>query len=287
MALPDINRALPSGNSTPNPRPYATAAPRITTIAYFTTEGEASYNALQLTFNRRFTQGLSLTSGFTYADGKDDITGLGTSTGGYGNRIGPLSQAVANVRAYDWATSDFNIKYRWSFGGNFQLPFGKSLTGVSALVLRGWQLNASTVWQTGLPFTVTDQNSVSGVIGLAAERPNLMDANIRMTSPTPGSAGQWLNPASFAMPSNFELGNAPRNIGYGPSQNVINLSLHKIFKLAEDYNLQFRAETFNLANHPIFGNPQTSFGNANFGKITAMAGTYAPRQIQFALKLLF
>jgi outer membrane receptor protein involved in Fe transport len=287
MALPDINRALPSGNATPNPRPYAASAPRITTIAYFTTQGEASYNALQLTFNRRFTQGLSITSGFTYADGKDDITGLGTSTGGYGNRIGSLSEAVANVRAYDWAPSDFNIKYRWSFGGNYELPFAKSLKGAPGVLLSGWQVNASTIWQTGLPFTVTDQNSVSGVIGLATERPDLVRANFRMSNPTVGSAGQWLDPVAFAMPANFQLGNAPRNIGYGPNQSVINLSLHKIFKLAENYNLQFRAESFNLANHPIFDRPQANFGNANFGKITAMAGTYAPRQIQFALKLLF
>src|SRR5262249_19616572 len=272
---------LPSGNATPNPRPYAASAPRVTTIAYFTTQGEASYNALQLTFNRRFAQGLSLTSGFTYADGKDDITGLGTSTQGYGTRIGPLSQAVANVRAYDWGASDFNIKYRWSFGGNYELPFAKSFTGAPKFVLSGWQVNGSMIWQTGLPFTVTDQNAVSGIIGLGAERPNLVNSDIRMPKPTVGSNGQWLNPAAFALPANFEIGNAPRNIGYGPNQSVVNLSLHKIFKVAENYNLQFRAESFNLANHPIFGNPNSNnnnfgLGNPNFGKVTQMAGTYAP-----------
>ena len=89
------------------------------------------------------------------------------------------------------------------------------------------------------------------------------------------------------MPANFTLGNAPRNVGYGPNQSFVNSSLFKIFKLTEKFNLQFRAESFNLANHPVFGNPNRDFGNANFGKITAVAGTYAPRQIQFALKLLF
>ena len=290
MALPDINRALPTGNATPNPRPFAASAPRVATIAYFTTHGEASYNALQLTFNRRFAQGVSITSGFTYAHGMDDITGLGTSSGGYGNLIGPLAGAIANVRAYDWATSDFNIKYRWSFGGNYELPFGKSLSSVPKLFLGGWQLNSSMVWQTGLPFTVTDQNAVSGVIGIGGggERPNLVNSQIRMSTPTAGSSGQWLNPASFAIPTNFQLGNAPRNVGYGPNQAVVNASLFKIFKVAEGYNLQFRAESFNVANHPVFGNPNTNnLGNENFGKITQMAGTYSPRQIQFALKLLF
>jgi hypothetical protein len=109
-----------------------------------------------------------------------------------------------------------------------------------------------------------------------------------MSTPTAGSSGQWLNPASFAMPASFQLGNAPRNVGYGPNQAVVNASLFKIFKVAEGYNLQFRAESFNVANHPIFGNPNTNnLGNENFGKITQMAGTYSPRQIQFALKLLF
>ncbi len=90
------------------------------------------------------------------------------------------------------------------------------------------------------------------------------------------------------MPNKFTLGNAPRNAGYGPNQSFFNASLFKIFKLTEKYNLQFRAESFNVANHPVFGNPNVNnFGNPNFGKITAVAGAYAPRQIQFALKLLF
>jgi len=68
---------------------------------------------------------------------------------------------------------------------------------------------------------------------------------------------------------------------------VVNASLFKTFKLYEGWNLQFRTEMFNVPNHPVFGNPNTSFGNANYGKITTTAGTYTPRQLQFALKLLF
>ena len=65
------------------------------------------------------------------------------------------------------------------------------------------------------------------------------------------------------------------------------MSFFKTFRLTEAVNLQFRTEVFNVLNHPIFGNPNVNFGNVNFGKITTMAGPYTPRQIQFALKLLF
>jgi outer membrane receptor protein involved in Fe transport len=287
MALGDINRALPSGTSTPNPRPYAAVAPRVGSIGYLTPQGNASYNALQLSFDRRFSRGLSVTSGFTWAHGIDEVTGLGTSTGGYGMFVGPFEQAVANTKRYDRATSDFNIKYRWSLGANYELPWGKGLQGFAGQVLGGWQINGTVTWQTGLPFTVTDQQNVSGVIGGGGERPNRLRDELRVSNPTVGVGGQWLDPAAFALPAPGTLGNSSRNQGYGPNQSIINASLFKTFKLSEGWNLQFRTEMFNVPNHPVFGNPNTSFGNANYGKITSTAGVYTPRQIQFALKLLF
>jgi outer membrane receptor protein involved in Fe transport len=287
MALGDINRALPSGTGTPNPRPYAAVAPRVGSIGYLTPQGNASYNALQLSFDRRFSRGLSVTSGFTWAHGIDEVTGLGTSTGGYGMFVGPFEQAVANTKRYDRATSDFNIKYRWSLGANYELPWGKGLQGFAGQALGGWQINGTVTWQTGLPFTVTDQQNVSGVIGGGGERPNRLRDELRVSNPTVGVGGQWLDPTAFALPAAGTLGNSSRNQGYGPNQSVINASLFKTFKLSEGWNLQFRTEMFNVPNHPVFGNPNTSFGNANYGKITSTAGVYTPRQIQFALKLLF
>ena len=289
MNLPDINRALPSGNATPNARPYAVTAPRVTTINYLTTHGSSSYNALQVSFNRRFNKGLTFTSGYNFGQGKDNVTGLGTSTGGYGNLIGPFAGAIANSQKYDWATSDFNIKHRFSFGGNYELPFGKSLKGAAEHALGGWQVNGSVTWQTRLSFTVTDQTAVSGIIGVGGntEHPNLVSNNIRVSTPTVGVGGQFLDAAAFALPTAFTLGNSPRNVGVGPNQSIINASLFKTFKLYEGWNLQFRTEMFTVPNHPIFGQPNVNFGNANFGKITSTGGVYALRQIQFALKLQF
>ena len=61
----------------------------------------------------------------------------------------------------------------------------------------------------------------------------------------------------------------------------------RLYQAADAYVSAYRAEGFNIPNHPSFGNPNVTFGNANFGTVTQMAGSYTPRQIQFALKLLF
>ena len=118
------------------------------------------------------------------------------------------------------------------------------------------------------------------------ERPDLTGQPLVVAHPTVGSVGQYLNPAAFALPAAGTLGNAPRNLTFGPNQNVINLSLFKKFTFAERYNLQFRAEAFNLPNHPVFDRPAfNNFGTPAFGKITGLASSM--RQLQFALKLLF
>src|SRR5262245_66567181 len=97
--------------------------------------------------------------------------------------------------------------HRWSFGANYELPFGKSLSGVARTAFSSWQINGSVIWQTGLPFTVTDQQAVSGIIGGGGERPNRLRNEIRVSEPTVGIAGQYLDPAAFAVPAAFTLGN--------------------------------------------------------------------------------
>jgi outer membrane receptor protein involved in Fe transport len=305
MNIPDINRALPNGTGPALPRPFA-AFPRLGQIGYLTPQGSSEYNAFQTSFNRRLSKGLTFTSSYTYAVAHDNVTGLGTGTGGYGNLVGAgLAQAVKNVQTYDWANSDFNIKSRFTFGGNYDLPFGKSLKGAANVLVAGWQVNGFFGWQTGLPFTVTMQSAVSRIAGLGAstERPNLTSENIRVANPTVGNNGQFLDPTAFGCTllspgttnaactpnvASGTLGNAPRNVGYGPRQSVINMSVFKNFTFSERYTLQFRTEFFNLPNHPVFDRPQVNnLGNANFGKIVALAPGYQMRQIQFALKLLF
>ena len=291
MDIPDINRALPSGTATANPKPDTNIPAAVASVEYLTTAGVSSYNALQMGFQRRYSRGLTLTSSYTYAHGISDITGLGTSTGGYGTMIGPLSQAIGNIASYDRSTNDFDIKHRWTLGANYELPFGKSLKGASGLLVGGWQVNGSYTWQTGLPITVTNTSARSGITGVSGgsngDRPDLVKSSVVMPNPTVGVNGQWIDPKAFNPQALNTLGNSPRNVASGPHQSAGNLSLFKTFDLTEAWKLQFRAESFNLMNHPNFDRPNTLFGDPNFGKVTARAPGSASRQLQFALKLLF
>src|SRR5579875_230693 len=112
----------------------------------------------------------------------------------------------------------------------------------------------------------------------------------RIYSPSLGSAqsiNQWFTPAAFAQPASFTFGNLARTIGNVRSDWTRNLdfSLFKNFQIKERFQLQFRAEAFNITNTPIFNRPNTTFGSSAFGVVSSQSNV--PRQIQLALKLMF
>ena len=120
------------------------------------------------------------------------------------------------------------------------------------------------------------------------DRPSL---NPAFTGPVVlGQAGQWFNPNAFILPAAGTYGNLGRGVFSGPGLADLDLSLFKTTAVSERTSLQFRAEFFNVLNHPNFGTPNaTVFSsgaiNASAGLITTLATT--PRQIQFGLKLIF
>jgi hypothetical protein len=136
-----------------------------------------------------------------------------------------------------------------------------------------------------------------------ADRPDLFDRHAASRANTGGgdrphriadgtlpedqrSVNRWFDTSAFVPQPFFEIGNAGRNILYGPPQRQLGFSVFKDFTMTESSRVQFRAEVFNLTNTPNFGVPQQTLGMPDFGTInnTANAG---PRQLQFALKFLF
>ena len=141
-------------------------------------------------------------------------------------------------------------------------------------------------FQTGQPFTVAllpdDDNTNTGIGNLgfgANDRPNVV-GNPHVSNPGPQA---WFNTAAFSVPPG-QFGNAGRNILSGPGLETINFSIVKNTHVTERLNIQFRAEFFNLLNHPNFNLPDNFIGSPTFGQLVS-AGD--PRRIQFALKFLF
>jgi len=184
------------------------------------------------------------------------------------------------------------VKHRFTFTANYELPFGKSLTGVLGQVIKGWQINAIYAYGTGQPFTVLDGTAQQNTIGITQDRPDRIAAQSFTRS-----NDQWIDITQFRRQAFGTAGNEGHNAFNMPNNKRLDLSVFKNFGITEAVRLQFRAETFNITNTPLFGMPgnvisgldsngaPTSAGN--FGRITTTNAFYTPRDIQFALKLIF
>lgn len=242
--------------------------------------GQSTYHALQLRLERRFAQGLSFLTGYTWSKSIDDVSGIGS---GADDR----AQDAYNLRAQR-AISNFDLTHRFTFSTTYDLPFGKGrrfLSDAAPLVsafIRDWQVNSITTWQSGLPFTVT-VGSFDTVAQISNRRPNVI-SDPRQNVP----AGLSFNPAAFVAPPAGQLGNAGRNTLRGDRYYNTDISLIRRFPLhllGDAGGLHFRAEFFNVFNHPNFNLPVSTLSSGAFGRFVNNAT--APRIIQFALKVTF
>ena len=172
------------------------------------------------------------------------------------------------------------MRHRFALSGFYQLPFGKSGGFVSHLI-RNWQLSGIFSAQTGQPFTATLSTDPTNT-GTTARPNRLADGNLPSDQ---RSRTHWFDTAAFAAPPCACFGNSGRNIIRAPGFMDLDLGIIRDFNFGERFRLQFRAESFNLMNHPNFGLPNMVIGNPQVATITT---TINPeRQNQLALKLYF
>jgi hypothetical protein len=293
----DINEPLP-GDSVTNPalnrRPLQGILPNLGQVGWMLSQGVSNYNALQTSFQRRFVKGLAFDANYTWAKGMSDVVGFSQE----GNE-GAYNADPRRIRQIDYGVAENDIQNRFALSLNYQFAAGHEFHGLSKLALGGWQMNTISVWQTGKPFSILNggggtigayQNRAVPLTNPGADRPNqIKDA--RLTHPTFGPNGLFFDPTAFVPQPLGTIGNTQRNSLFGPHFRHIDLSLFKDFALTERYNLQFRAESFNISNTPSYQITQNSsnvqIGSSNFGQVTAVDANYSPRLYQFALKLNF
>jgi hypothetical protein len=288
----DINQSEPGGTA-----PY----PAFSAITMNSSEGDSSYNALQVRSEKHASHGLAFLASYTFSKSLDDASGL------FGTKAEPGYPQNSYDLPADRGLSNFNVKHRFVFSSIYELPFGTGqrwLTepGIANRVFGNWKFSGILTLQSGQPFTVTrgvDQSG-TGTIALGdIDRPDLV-GNPNVGGPVAGNPGciapaqvhtvaNWFNPCAFAAAPG-EFGNAGRNILIGPDFKDTDFSVLRDIRLGRESRLlQFRAEFFNLFNHPNFDLPNSNFDTSTFGALQSANeyGGRPPRQIQLGLKFIF
>ena len=296
----DANQAIPFGylgNGTSTP--VSTRLPYLNygVIQLVHDGGNGNYNALSFKVTRRFGQGLSVISSYTWAKSIDDTSGIRTQ--GFDTLFPQNSDCIRCERGL----SSFDVHHRSVSSVLYELPFGKDKRfGIANRALDavagGWQTGGILTMQTGIPGTL----SIGGVDNAATsdggyDRPIATGVSPYLSGKTPS---RWLNPAAFIEAPPGFFGNVGRNTIQGPGIFNIDMEIHKQFRMPyrENHIVQFRLEAFNVLNHPNWGMPGLNIlsgaafpgqpgtnAHQNFGVV---GGTQTiMRQLQLGLKYSF
>jgi outer membrane receptor protein involved in Fe transport len=265
--------------------------PNFGSLDMLDTSSYSAYNALQLGVQHRMSSNLVFQFSYTWShciDGSYAYAGLG------GNNV-----TSANTNPYDWAVDkgpcSFDLRQDIAANVVYLLPFkGNRL-------VEGWQITGIEAWHTGVPFSLGEGTQPYLDNNFDTPRPNVVaGCNVYANQ----NVHQWYNPACFTASPYGTLGDLGRNALIGPGFVETDLGVMKETKIKERVSIQFRAELFNLLNHPNFNYPVTSVFSAgsaatNYvstpvataGTITSLVGSgglsNVARQTQFSLKLLF
>ncbi len=255
----DLNE-VPESRLAPNDqqfRPY----PQFGTLAVTgTVAGEnvvSNYNSLQVSIEKRFTQGISFSFNYVWSHFLSDM-----DSAGWGSHSGAQYWQNAYKPSANYGDSNFDV--RNAFKGNvlYQLPFGQGRqflnnNGLLDAAIGGWQVSSTIVVQSGQPFTAVmsdGTNSYSLAGSNFAWYPNVIGSS-KLTGRNPD---HWFNEEAYAVPTSGTFGDEGRNSLIGPAFSRVNLSLSKTFAIWEQIRLQIRADANNAFNHPSFGLPNNS-----------------------------
>jgi hypothetical protein len=265
---------------------------------YVANQSASNYDGLLTTLHRKFAQGLQFDLNYTYSHSIDNLSAIANNVfGEFADLSGGIVCDSLHLRACR-GNSDFDVRHLISADGLYNLPVGRGkffageAPGWLNQVIGGWQVAGDMQWRTGLAFTTVTNafpfsfnNNVPAVFNgdSSALKVNVHDDQ--------GKIQLFANPtatqAAFSFPTGFQAGS--RNNLRGPHFSSVDLALNKHFPIREKFIVEFRAEAFNLFNHPSFGLPTGTVADISnpgaFGVISSTAST--ARVMQFALRLDF
>ena len=247
------------------------------------------YHALQLTGEKKYSNGLQLLATFVWSKSIDDASSGDTNVS-WAQSFDSLQDP--NRPELERSLSTFDIPYVLQFSYSYDLPLGHgrpflgNMPRWADLIIGGWKTNG--IWRIadGRPLSFFLDDGGQPLPTYGSQRPDLVG------TPRRNHGSDWIDnyfvdPGVFQVPAPFALGNAPRAIGSvrSPWSFTTNLSLGKQFQIREEMNFEFRVEAQNALNHPVFGTPDTNVGDDTFGTISYT--TVGPRQVQLGFKFNF
>ncbi len=265
-------------------RPY----PQYTSVSAFRKpQANSIYHAFTLGVTKRYSHGLNLQVSYTAGKLLDDASQTVTFLGAAGTK-----QDFYN-RAAERSISAQDISQRFVLSFNYELPVGrkhpflKNSPKAVDFVLGGWQMNGIATFQTNVPLQISNGGNNTN-LGSPGQRPNNNGKSAKKDGPTEDRLNSYFDQSVFSQAGNFTFGNTSRTSPdlRAPGTRAFDMSLFKRFRFHETANVEFRAEAFNVLNHPIWNGPGTTVTDpGTFGIITSKGGQR--RQIQLALRIQF
>ena len=268
--------------------------PAFSRIRMATSGSDSWYNALQVKLEKRFSQNFQFQISYNYSKSMDTASAM---AGSDFSNLQTLPQNYYDIKAQR-SVSAFHLNHTFGVNYSWELPFLQGAGGAAEAIFGGWTLRGILSLTSGTPVTIhisdnldNERDRTSG----SESRSSLVAG--RDNNPVTGDPAQWFDPSAFELAPEGFLGNLGRLTGRADDFANFDFAVGKNTQISEEVTLQFRAEFFNIFNHPNFrhptgrdtqafqGSPGRPRGNSSFGRVTGTDND--SREIQFALKLLF
>lgn len=271
MRLPRTNERRPDG--------------RFTTNTVVSNDSWSYYHGMQFELIKRLSNGLNFSAAYTFSKAIDTTSEATFVGAGDSNILGNSAKVSRGL-------SRFHTPHRFTLFGTYRIPWFDKRTDILGHILGGWQATMVFKWAHGTPFTVINGSGVDlNFDGFNETRPALVDTSVLGRSiDNPATSQENLPRSAFRAPTVADFGCCilGRNTFYIDGVKNFDFAFAKSFPLPfEGHRFYVRADLFNAFNHVQWGFPINDLTNANFGRITSTATSYAPRNIQVSLRYVF